>query len=70
MDRKSVESSHIAEIGYESESSTLEVQFKSGQVWQYYDVPETVWNEFDASDSKGKFFGREIKGHYREAQVG
>ena len=25
---------------------------------------------FEASDSKGKFFSREIKGHYREAQVG
>lgn len=70
MDRKSVESSNLVSIGYDSENSTLEVEFKGGAVWQYFDVPESVWYEFDGSESKGKFFAREIKGHYREAQVG
>lgn len=70
MDREHVESSNLASIGYDSETSTLEVEFKSGAVWQYYNVPEAVWHEFYGSESKGKYFSREIKGKYAESQVG
>lgn len=70
MERKDVESTMIRSIGFESDSSTLEVEFKSGAVWQYYDFPESSWYEFDGSESQGKFFHREIKGQYSESQVG
>ena len=70
MDRKNIESSMISSIGYDAVISILEIEFKSGPVWQYFDFPEPVWYEFEASDSKGKFFHREIKGQYSESQVG
>lgn len=71
MDRQYVESSMITSIGYDSQSATLEVEFKStGAVWQYYDFPESMWYEFQSAGSQGKFFIREIKGKYTENQVG
>jgi hypothetical protein len=70
MDRQYVDSNLILSIGYNSSSATLEIEFKrSGQIWEYYDVPEYVWFEFQASDSKGKFFLQNIKKQYSENQL-
>ncbi len=70
MDRKNIESSMIHSIGYDSANSTLEIEFNSGAIWQYFDFPESSWYEFDAADSQGKFFHREIKNQYPESRVG
>ena len=40
MDREYVDSSMITSIGYDAMSCTLEIEFKSGVVWQYHDFPE------------------------------
>jgi len=71
MNRDSVDSSMIASIGYDQSSGTVEVEFRSsGQVWQYYDVPEITYNEFRAAGSLGKAFNAMLKTHFREARVG
>lgn len=70
MQRKYIESTMIDSIGYDASSATLEIEFKSGVVWQYYDFPESTWHEFDGAESQGKFFHVHIKGNYRETQVG
>ena len=71
MERQYVNSSMITSIGYDSDTSTLEVEFKSnGTIWDYPDFPEYLWYEFEASDSKGKFFNQFIKGRYNEYRVG
>lgn len=70
MQRNYIESSMIESIGYDSSSSTLEIEFKKGAVWQYYDFPESIWYEFESAESQGKFFHARIKGQFREAQVG
>jgi len=70
MQRRDVTSSNLRSIGYEPENSTLEIEFKSGAVWQYYDFPESAWHEFDSVESHGKYFHSDIKGKYRELQVG
>lgn len=70
MERKTVESSNLESIGYDASVGTLEIEFKSGAVWQYYDFPEHMWNEFEYADSHGKYFHAHIKNQYREARVG
>ena len=70
MERSYVESSMIRSIGYNPEESTLEIEFKNGAVWQYFDFPESLWYDFENSDSKGKFFHREILKQFTESQVG
>ena len=70
MERQFIESSMIKSIGYDPNSSTLEIEFNSGEVWQYFDFPESLWCEFEGSESKGIFFHREIKNQHRESRVG
>ena len=71
MNKEYVESSMITSIGYDSNCSTLEIEFKrGGAVWDYFDIPESLWYEFNGSDSKGKYFLRVIKNQYTESRVG
>lgn len=71
MERDIVDSSMIASIGYDPSSGTVEVEFKSnGQIWQYYDVPESTYNGVRASGSVGKAFNSEIKNQFNAARVG
>ncbi|WP_332876292.1 KTSC domain-containing protein [Massilia sp. S19_KUP03_FR1] len=70
MERRSVTSSNIASIGYDLQNSTLEIEFKSGAVWQYMNFPEFFWSEFDSCESHGKYFHANIKNQYPESRVG
>lgn len=70
MNRQNVDSTLATSVGYDPNTSTLEMEFKStGAVWQYYDVPESVFNEM-MNGSIGKYFHANIKGQYTESQVG
>jgi hypothetical protein len=70
MERESVQSSNLRSIGYDSNTSTLEIEFNSGAVWQYFDVPESVYYDMRNSDSLGRYFNANIRGQYSESQVG
>ena len=69
MKRTHVESSNIESIGYDSKSQTLEIEFLNGSLYQYFDVPEHVFNELMAADSHGKYLNANIKGIYRFSKV-
>lgn len=62
--RTAVESSNIDEIGYDKASSTLIVKFHHGGIYSYDSVPEKIYKDFLASQSKGKFFISNVKGRY------
>jgi hypothetical protein len=70
MEREYVQSSMIRSFGFDSSSSTLEVEFNRGVVWQYFDVPESTYYEMKSAGSCGKFFNAHIKDKYAESQVG
>ncbi len=63
------ESSNISQIGYDRDTSVLEVEFNNGGTYLYYDVPESVWEEFKGADSKGQFLHQQIKGMYRYSKA-
>ena len=69
MNRLSVVSSNLGEVGYDQKSMTLEILFVDGSVYQYFDVPEHVYTELMSADSKGQFLHRNIKGKYRYARI-
>lgn len=69
MEREMVTSSTVLSIGHEPTSSTLEVEFKNGGVYQYYNVPEMIYQQLMASDSKGKFLHAYIKPAYPCSRV-
>lgn len=63
------ESSNIAGFGYEPSTQVLTVEFKQGGRYNYYDVPETVFEQMRNAPSKGQFLAQNIKGRYRYARV-
>ena len=42
MTREPVSSSNLADVGYDPATQTLEVGFKNGRIYQYFDVPEHI----------------------------
>lgn len=64
-----VESSNIASIGFDEATSTLEVEFHSGAVYQYFDVPLAVYEGFIEAKSKGQYLAQNIKGYFRYVKV-
>lgn len=69
MDRVPVQSSNISEVGYDPASMTLEVAFTNGTIYQYFDVPETLYQELLHAESVGKFLNTQIKNSYRYAKL-
>lgn len=67
--REVVESSSLRSIGYDRKTQTLEVEFTSGGIYRYDDVPAQVWAELRQSLSKGKFFQERIRDHFPTARV-
>ena len=61
MNRVPVKSSNIKSIGYDSASRTLEVEFLSGGVYSYNDVPKATALHFMKAKSKGQYFSASIK---------
>ena len=69
MNRTSVNSSNVAAVGYDPGNMTLEVEFVKGTIYQYFDVPQHVYDALMGASSLGSFLNQHIKGSYRYAQV-
>ena len=63
------ESSNIAGFEYIKERQVLVVEFKNGGRYNYFDVPEIVFERMKAASSKGRFLAQNIKGKFRYARV-
>lgn len=64
IERTPVVSSNIASVGYDKEKKLLEIEFHHGAVYQYFDVPERVYDELMSSPSQGAYFMNEIKSKF------
>jgi KTSC domain-containing protein len=62
------QSSNVAGFCYEESSQTLTIEFNSGSRYNYYDVPQHIYDGMALADSKGKYLNIEIKGVYRYAR--
>lgn len=69
MNRVPVSSTSIAVVGYDEDSQTLEIEFRHGGIYQYFDVPARVHEELMAAPSMGRYLAEQIKGAYRYARV-
>lgn len=47
----------------------LDITFKTGGVYRYYDVPLSVFNGFANADSHGKYFQSNIRGQFKFEKV-
>jgi hypothetical protein len=58
-----VESSLLSAIGY-SINATLDLEFRNGAIYRYFAVPQAVFEELIAAESKGAYFNRSIRNHF------
>ncbi len=54
---------------YQASRRTLDLMFSSGRHYRYSNVPAEVAEQFARAESKGRFYNREIRGHFACAQL-
>ena len=57
-------SSNIAKAGYDQDTKTFGVEFKSGTTYHYADVPSSKYEAFLIAPSAGKYFIGNIKNEH------
>lgn len=63
------ESSTIVRIGYDPDSQIMTVEFKTSGAYNYFDVPQHVFDAIRSAPSKGHFLTQQIKGTFRYARA-
>lgn len=64
MKRRSVRSSSIQSVGYDPAGHVLEVEFRNGNVYRYFNVPPLTYDEFVHAHSLGRYLNLLIKEHF------
>lgn len=69
MKRTPVSSSNLRSVGYDPDSATLEIEFHGGRIYQYFNVPQSIYKGLMNAASHGKYHHRKIKGRYRYQRI-
>lgn len=65
VDLLPVESSLIEKAGYDAAAQTLVIKLvNSSEIYTYQGVPQAIYDQFLAAESKGAFFVESIKGKF------
>jgi hypothetical protein len=64
--REPLESRALRSAGYDAEAQLLEIEFRSGRVYRYEQVPASVYDWLLRAPNKGIFVTRQIAGRYPE----
>ena len=59
------DSSVISRFCYDAQRCVLVIEFKHGGIYDYYDVPQTVFEEMSNASSAGEYYNANVKGVYR-----
>jgi hypothetical protein len=70
MFRDNVASSNVRSVGYDVVTETLEVEFLNGGVYQYYNVPQLMYEQMMNATSKGQFLNTYVKNQYAYSRTG
>jgi len=70
MLREPVQSSNLRSVGYDAQQKIVEIEFHSGGIYQYINVPSEVYTSFIGASSQGKFFAQYIKNRFPTKRVG
>jgi hypothetical protein len=63
-------STAIRDMSYDATTQVLEVEFTTGAVYEYFGVPPTVYRDFRAAPSRGRYFAYHFRDRfpYRKTQ--
>jgi len=59
--RTPISSSVIVSAGYDGQACVLEIEFTSGKIYQYFDVPRTRFDGLLTAESAGTYFNANIR---------
>ena len=61
MQRQRVSSTNIISIGYDIHKRLLEIEFLDSGIYQYLNVPESIFRGIMSASSQGIYFSQHIK---------
>ena len=66
-------SSTIHRVDYDEKEKVMKIEFRSGNVYRYYDVPPRMWKIFqlyiECEGSAGSFFNEYIKNQFTSEKI-
>jgi hypothetical protein len=65
-----IQSSFIESIGYLPVEKELQIRFKNGSLYAFYEVPEHTFENLRDAESKGRFFKMSIERRFQKEKLG
>jgi len=65
MEKTFINSSQIDKVEYNPETQELDITFKRGVQYRYYQVPPEIWDEVQTTASITSLFYQKIKNHFK-----
>jgi hypothetical protein len=65
-----VESGVFSSAAYRVSVQQLYLRFHDGRIYRFFECPVTVYNDFVAAASKGRYFSGQIRNRFRYEMVG
>ncbi len=59
-----LQSTTLASASYDVQQSILQLEFRNGAIYQYFQVPAQVYRNLLSADSKGAYFNRWIRDRF------
>ena len=51
----------VKSFDYDADKKILRVEFTNGSIYQYHDLPKSLYQELEKAPSKGQFFNAKIR---------
>ena len=65
MERQRVQSSNLRSVSYDEAKKNLEIEFHSGIIHQYQNVPSKIHTDLMSASSVGIYYTETIKNRFR-----
>lgn len=69
MHRHPVASSSLSAIGYDAKRRLMEVEFLTGRIYRYLDVPAEAWQALMAAPSLGRHYNECVRDRYEAVEI-
>lgn len=69
MERLPVKSTNVKAVGYDAETKTLQVEFKSGGIYQYAGVQPEMYADLLEADSVGRFVSQVVRAERKGIRI-
>ena len=69
MTRVDLQSTSLNAATYQDQSAFLDLEFRSGAIYRYLEVPPYTYRELLQAESKGRYFNQHIQNRFAYAKI-